>query len=91
VSRQPKLAKLQAQCDAFNALHPVGTRVTLKKDFVREPFETRTRSEAQVLSGHSAVIWLDGVTGCYALDCVTVPQQALAVPVPELAAADRQP
>lgn len=63
-------AKLQALCDAFNAKHPVGTRVMLKKDFVPEPVETKTRSEAQVLSGHSAVIWLEGVVGCYALDCV---------------------
>jgi len=70
MSRRPNIAKLQAQCDAFNAEHPVGTRVMLKKDFAPEPIETRTRSEAQVLSGHSAVIWLEGVSGCYALDCV---------------------
>lgn len=70
MSRRPNVAKLQAQCDAFNAAHPVGTRVMLKKDFAPEPVETTTRSVAQVLSGHSAVIWLDGVSGCYALDCV---------------------
>lgn len=62
---------LQEQCDVFNAANPVGTRVLLKKDFVAEPFETKTRSLAQVLSEHSAVIWLEGVIGCYALDCVT--------------------
>ena len=71
MSRHPDFAKLQAQCDAFNAANAVGARVLLKKDFVPEPVTTRTRSEAQVLSGHSAVIWLDGVSGCYALDCVT--------------------
>ena len=70
MSRRPNTAKLQAQCDAFNAAHPVGTRVMLKMDFAPGPVETKTRSEAQVLSGHSAVIWLDGVVGCYALDCV---------------------
>ncbi|WP_374650281.1 hypothetical protein [Rhizorhabdus sp.] len=32
---------------------------------------TRTRSKAEVLSGHSAVIWLDGISGCYLLDRVT--------------------
>ena len=38
---------------------------------------TRTRSEAQVLSGHSAVIWLDGVRGCYLLDRVrAIPETA---------------
>ena len=33
--------------------------------------ETVTTSEAQVLSGHSAVIWLDGISGCYDLERVT--------------------
>jgi hypothetical protein len=32
--------------------------------------ETRTRSEAQVLGGHSAVVWLEGISGCYLLDRV---------------------
>ncbi len=76
MSRRPNTAKLQAQCDAFNAAHPVGTSVMLKKDFVPEPIETKTRSGAQVLSGHSAVIWLEGVTGCYHLDCVMPATQA---------------
>ena len=70
MSRRISVAKLQATCDAFNAKYPVGTRVMLKKDFEPTPVETRTRSEAQVLSGHTSVIWLEGVTGCYALDCV---------------------
>jgi hypothetical protein len=69
--RKPITAQLQATCDKFNAAHPVGTEVFLKKDFVVEPFRTTTRSTAQVLSGHSPVIWLEGVTGCYHLDCVT--------------------
>jgi hypothetical protein len=33
--------------------------------------ETVTTSEAQVLSGHSAVIWLAGISGYYLLDRVT--------------------
>ena len=64
-------AALQAQCDQFNQTHPVGTAVTVQLDFRDEPFTTVTRSTAQVLSGHSAVIWLEGVTGCYLLDRVT--------------------
>ncbi|MDP1611680.1 MAG: hypothetical protein Q8M11_11530, partial [Sulfuritalea sp.] len=42
-----------------------------KLDGVDEPFRTKTRSDAQVLSGHSAVIWLENVSGCYLLDRVT--------------------
>lgn len=70
-ARRPNLAALQAGCDAFNKLHPVGTEVTVKLDFVDEPFRTKTRSTAQILSGHSAVIWLENVSGCYLLDRVT--------------------
>lgn len=67
--KRPNIAKLQAQCDAWNAANPVGTRVVLRKDLGTE-VNTRTRSVAEVLSGHSAVVWLEGVTGCYSLDRV---------------------
>jgi len=65
-----KLKQLQAQCDRFNAAHPVGRMVTVRLDS-GELRETTTRSEAEVLSGHSAVIWLNGIRGCYLLDRVT--------------------
>lgn len=64
-----KLARLQAECDAWNTEHVIGTHVVLTRDD-NVKLRTRTRSEAQVLSGHSAVIWLDGVSGCYLLDRV---------------------
>lgn len=69
--RKPNVAKMQAGCDAFNALYPVGTEVTVKLDGRDEPFKTKTRSSAQILSGHSAVIWLENVSGCYLLDRVS--------------------
>lgn len=68
---QAKSKKLQAICDKFNAANPVGTAVLLKKDFQDELFPTKTRSTAQVMCGHSAVIWLENVSGCYLLDRVT--------------------
>lgn len=61
---------LKLQCDRFNAAHPVGCKVSVLLDS-GEQLETTTRSEAQVLSGHSAVIWLDGIMGCYLLNRVT--------------------
>lgn len=64
-------AALQAECDKFNAAYPIGTPVTVELDFVDEPFATVTRSQAEVLSGHSAVIWLENVRGCYLLERVT--------------------
>lgn len=59
-------AQLQVVCDKFNAVHPVGTAVSVKLDG-GEVHETVTTSEAQVLSGHSAVVWLKGISGCYLL------------------------
>lgn len=63
-------AKLSKQCDAWNAKHPVGTKVKVRLDS-GEIRETVTTSPAGVLSGHSAVIWLEGIRGCYRLDRVT--------------------
>ena len=67
--KRPNLAKLQKQCDDWNAAHTVGCDVVLTRDS-GEAFPTKTRSVAQILSGHSAVIWVDGVSGCYLLDRV---------------------
>ncbi len=69
--RAPSLEALQAECDAFNFDCPVGGRVAVKLDGKDKPFITTTRSTAQVLSGHSAVVWMDGVSGCYDLSRVT--------------------
>ncbi|OGS99811.1 MAG: hypothetical protein A3K04_02385 [Gallionellales bacterium RBG_16_56_9] len=68
---KPNTKKMQAECDAFNAKNSVGSDVFVKLDFVDEPFRTRTKSTAQILSGHSAVIWLENVSGCYLLDRVS--------------------
>lgn len=68
--RRPSTAKLQAQCEAFNSKYPVGQKVSVRKD-AGDGVITITRSKAEVLSGHSAVIWLEGISGCYLLDRVT--------------------
>lgn len=59
----------QAKCDAWNSAHQVGVAVKLTKDN-GDVIDTKTRSVAQVLSGHTAVIWLEGISGCYCLDRV---------------------
>ncbi len=52
--------------DDWNAKYPIGTLVVVKRD--RGDFTTtRTRSEARVLSGHSAVVFLEGISPCYSL------------------------
>ena len=67
---QTQVKALQKQVDEFNARYPVGQMVTVRRD-AGNGILTKTRSEAQVLSGHSAVIWLEGISGCYLLDRVT--------------------
>jgi hypothetical protein len=67
----PILAELELECQRWNEAHPVGTRVFVQKDNGIKQL-TRTRSEASVLSGHSAVIYLEGISGCYLLSRVTV-------------------
>lgn len=67
---KPNVKKLQKLCDEFNRKYPVGTAVRLKKDFVDEPVDTKVTNEAFILSGHSAVAFFDGISGCYHISCV---------------------
>jgi len=57
----------QQEVDDWNMRHAVGAAVIVKLDS-GETETTTTRSTAWVLSGHSAVILLTGITGCYRLD-----------------------
>jgi len=68
--KKPNIKQLEREVTIWNDAYPIGTKVKLVLD-EGEPIETITRSKAEVLSGHSAVIWLRGVTGCYLLDRVT--------------------
>lgn len=45
---------------------PIGTDVIVTKAD-GSLVKTKTRSEAQMMGGHSAVIWLEGISGCYSL------------------------
>lgn len=67
--RQPSARKLDQMVADWNAANAVGAPVIFTRDSGSE-FATTTRSKAEVLSGHTAVIWLVGVTGCYLLDRV---------------------
>ena len=69
--KTPNLKTLQAECDAFNAKCEIGGPVRLKVDGSVEPLYTTTRSAAQIMSGHSSVVWMNGVSGSYLLSHVT--------------------
>lgn len=51
----------------WNDQHPVGTACTVELDS-GEIRATKTRSEAWMLSGHTAVVMVDGISGAYALE-----------------------
>lgn len=61
--------------NAWNQEHQPGINVIVTMDDKKE-VRTKTRSEAQMLGacrdypGHTAVIWLEGISGCYSLDRV---------------------
>ncbi len=83
-SHRPKIksgAELEAECIVWNHKHPIGTPVLYRSvtgykagETLRwpPPMETKTRSEAYVLSGHTAVVFVEGVAGCVALDACEV-------------------
>jgi hypothetical protein len=56
----------EQQVEAFNVEHPVGSPVTVRLDN-GSVLDTTVRFPAQVLGGHTPVVWLHGVSGCYAL------------------------
>lgn len=63
--------RAQAEVDQWNSLFPVGTLVWYRTDAGRE-LPGKTRSEAELLGGHTAVIWLEGKSGCVALGRVVL-------------------
>lgn len=69
--RQQKLV------DEWNSRHPVGTAVTRYKlvDPLREPEQTRTRSEAWLMGGHTAVVKVEGVSGGVMLDSIRISEK----------------
>ncbi len=63
----------EARVEGFNQANPVGTKVLYKRHTSDpSPLATATRTEAWVLSGHTAVVMVEGVAGCVGLDFLVV-------------------
>ena len=69
MSRSESKQIMQSKCDVFNELHPVGSDVIVINDF-GEKIETKIKYAAQILSNHTAVVWIEGKSGCYSLNRV---------------------
>ncbi|CAN7777686.1 hypothetical protein LJR290_007905 [Variovorax sp. LjRoot290] len=75
--KQPSQKKLQIEVDSFNAKVPLGGAVDYFS-YEGAPLERfKTRTEAQILSGHTAVVWLEGKAGCVCVShCLPVVGEA---------------
>ena len=55
----------QKEVDSFNARVSVGDAIEYSEVIgLGTPVVYRTRTEASILSGHTAVVWLEGKSGC---------------------------
>ena len=78
-AKSPTPAELQRQCDQWNAAHDVGVTVSYEEIVGDgETHRAPSYSLAQVLSGHSPVIWLEGKRGCVHLDHCTAVESEMA-------------
>lgn len=70
-----RAANPQKAVDAFNAMVKIGDEVIYYEVIGDgKPQRLRTRTEAQVLSGHTSVVWLEGKSGCVCTShCTKVP------------------
>lgn len=75
--KMAKESELKDKCGAWNAAHPIGTEVRFHPVIGGPPERTHhTESEAFVLGGHTAVIFLAGRRGCVALDAVSLAENS---------------
>ena len=54
--------------EAWNAKVKLGDTVEFREVRDATPQRFTTRSAAQLLSGHAAVVWLNGKSGCVCID-----------------------
>ena len=66
-------AKRGPSCRDFNGRVPIGTPVRYWTGPRTGPgVESKTRTEAQLLGGHTPVVWVEGCVACIALSHVEV-------------------
>jgi hypothetical protein len=70
--KAPTIKQLQKAVDKWNSANPVGTLVSYESIIGEgETHRGASTSEAEILSGHSAVVWLAGKSGCVCLEHCT--------------------
>lgn len=69
VNLDDSVVVMQSKIEVFNERHPVGSVVTVINDY-GEKIVTKVKHPADILSGHTAVVWLDNISGAYLLNRV---------------------
>jgi hypothetical protein len=70
-----KTKNLEREVAAFNRRFAVGDAVDYYEVInLGQPQRLRTRTPAQILSGHTAVVWLEGKSGCVCCSHCFMPQ-----------------
>jgi hypothetical protein len=66
--KEIELEKLQREVDKFNTIFKVGDPIVYYEILGQKepPLRTTTRTKAEILSGHTAVVWLEDKAGCVA-------------------------
>lgn len=73
--RKSSAAGLESECRRWNEQNPVGTTVEYHPVMGKPEHRLRkTRGPAYVLSGHTAVVFLEGESGCVALAACVAPE-----------------
>ncbi len=71
--------QLQDEVDNWNRQHAIGTAVRVVKDF-GGAVDTVTLSKAYPLGGHTPVVFVKGISGCYVLSrCKPISQTGAGV------------
>lgn len=73
--RQKPVEQLQAEVDRFNQNVPEGAPVRYRSSPGADPIDTVTRSDAWLLSGHTGVVLIEGVSGAVALEAIETIKQ----------------
>lgn len=79
--KKPTPATERKLVEKFNANNALGAPVVVRMDS-GELRKTTTRSAAQLLGGHTAVVWLHGIPGAYSLRCIQPKARAMKLPMP---------
>lgn len=84
MTKRPPSSKPQlAAVERWNGIHPVGVLVKAYRGLIGDEEHAvtgRTRTRAELLSGHTAVVWVTGCSGCIALSHVVLLDDAERVP-----------